>query len=129
MNTTAILSPRQFRAPVAGSVPYRDGGLFAQPSRSVLDAGDFGAVAFTFAFVTGLILSGALVGVAYLLSVILRGVGSIDDVAGFQLARDLLPWACAFTATTACIALFGLKAAKLLINRVPETSPVGFGKP
>ena len=128
---TAALSSRQFDGLTFGrnkSGETAEAGRFGQPRRPMLDAGDVGAVAFTFAFVAGLVLSAALVCDAYLLSVILRGIGSIDDVAGYQLARDLFPWACAFTVMAACLAFFGLRTASILNSRPTALSGLGFSR-
>jgi len=92
------------------------------PAESLLlDAGDFCAVAFAFAFAAGLVLGGAVACDAYLVAVIRRG--ALDDFAAYQLARDLLPWALVFTAVAGGMAALGLRLACRLRGR---SEPTGF---
>ncbi len=62
-------------------------------------------------------LGGALVCDTYLMAVIWRGAGSLDDFAGCQLAWDLLPWAMAFTVIAAGLAGLGLRLAQTFSSR------------
>ena len=109
MNTAALLTHQtgSFAADYASR--DSDANWFGPARKPILDAEDFCAVAFAFAFAAGLVLGGALAWDAYLLMII--GRGALDDFAAYQLACDLLPWSGAFTFVAAGLAGLGLKLA------------------
>jgi hypothetical protein len=111
--TTATFSSHSLAAYAPRRRPVeREETWFAPNAEPLLDAGDFCAVAFAFAFAAGLVLGGALMCDTYLIAVIARGAVSLNDFAGYHLARDLLPWAATFTVIAAGLAGLGLKLAQ-----------------
>lgn len=86
----------------------------------VLHGSDLRAVVFTFAVTAVVVFAAALACDLYFGATIVRGARSLQEVSGYRLALDLLPWFSMFTALIGGVGISGILVMRKLKTDATE---------